>query len=193
MSHFEVIVPRDGEVSLADKQCPIHELQDSWFTDELDLVYTRGKVDITALKEKILSLPAEMWDDENQEGNVKLKRPSHDAWGIKKIVFTFCDDYIMKVLDLPWSRNEEWKNLLSPIYSAIGVDENRIIRSLLASMPPGMTIPVHHDTGYWVKHAHRIHVKCLIQLLTNNTFIFYSFSCVKNRYQSLRAILKLIS
>jgi hypothetical protein len=28
----------------------------------------------------------------------------------------------------------------------------------LASMPPGATIPVHHDTGEWVKHTHRIHV-----------------------------------
>jgi len=25
-------------------------------------------------------------------------------------------------------------------------------------MPPDMEIPVHHDTGLWVKHTHRIHV-----------------------------------
>eukprot|EP01034_Spumella_vulgaris_P031548 gene31548-38965_t len=25
-------------------------------------------------------------------------------------------------------------------------------------MPPGVSIPVHHDTGHWVKHCHRIHV-----------------------------------
>lgn len=25
-------------------------------------------------------------------------------------------------------------------------------------MPPGCIIPVHHDTGYWVKHTHRLHV-----------------------------------
>ena len=25
-------------------------------------------------------------------------------------------------------------------------------------MPPGVKIPVHHDTGYWVKYTHRVHV-----------------------------------
>ena len=75
-----------------------------------------------------------------------------------QIVFTFCDDFMMKIFDLPWSHQPQWKELLSPIYQAIGVDEGRIVRSLLASMGPGISIPVHHDTGYWVKHTHRIHV-----------------------------------
>ena len=63
-----------------------------------------------------------------------------------------------KVLEFPWSRSEEWRKHLLPIYESIGVSEDKVIRSLLASMPPGMTIPVHHDTGYWVKHTHRVHV-----------------------------------
>ena len=25
-------------------------------------------------------------------------------------------------------------------------------------MPPGATIPVHHDTGLWVARTHRVHV-----------------------------------
>ena len=33
-----------------------------------------------------------------------------------------------------------------------------MVRCLLASMPPGCVIPVHHDTGHWVKHSHRVHV-----------------------------------
>lgn len=44
-----------------------------------------------------------------------------------------------------------------PIYEAIGVKEHQVVRSLFASMPPNMSIPVHHDTGYWVKHTHRCH------------------------------------
>ena len=44
------------------------------------------------------------------------------------------------------------------MYESIGVDEKKVVRSLLASMPPGMKIPVHHDTGYWVKYVHRIHI-----------------------------------
>jgi hypothetical protein len=66
----------------------------------------------------------------------------------------------MKVVDLPWSQLDEWKVLLAPIYAAVGITnpEKQVVRSLLASMPPSMSIPVHHDTGFWVKHTHRCHV-----------------------------------
>lgn len=158
MSCFEAFAPPPGEVLLADKLTPLHEWEDKAAAEKKELVFLRGTIDIAPFKEKIKNLPPEMWNDEEQEGNVKLKRPSHDAWGIKKIVFNFCDDFIMKVLDLPYSRSTEWKPFLSNIYAAIGISESRVIRSLLASMPPEMEIPVHHDTGYWVKHAHRIHV-----------------------------------
>lgn len=33
-----------------------------------------------------------------------------------------------------------------------------MVRCLLASMPPECVIPVHHDTGHWVQHTHRVHV-----------------------------------
>lgn len=33
-----------------------------------------------------------------------------------------------------------------------------MVRSLLARMPPGAKIPVHHDTGYWVRYTHRCHL-----------------------------------
>jgi hypothetical protein len=96
-----------------------------------------------------------MWDDDSQDGNVKLMRPAHDRWGIKKIVFTFCDDFLLKVLDLPWASDPAWQPHLDAIYEAIGVDKRKVVRALLASMPPGVDIPVHHDTGHWVKHTHR--------------------------------------
>ena len=68
-----------------------------------------------------------------QTTNALLKRPAHDAWGIKKIVFVFCDDFLQKVLELPWSRQDEWRRHLLPIYQSIGVSEDKIIRSLLVS------------------------------------------------------------
>lgn len=40
----------------------------------------------------------------------------------------------------------------------LGIPEGKVMRCLLASMPPGCVIPVHHDTGLWVQHTHRIHV-----------------------------------
>ena len=123
------------------------------------LALTLAQVDVSAFKKKLLDGGSGIWDDDYHEReNIRLTRPAHDAWGIKKIVFTFCDDYMQKVLDLPFSRSDEWREHLLPIYNAIGVSENRIVRSLLALMPPGVKIPVHHDTGYWVKHTHRVHV-----------------------------------
>ena len=148
-AHF----PPQGIVDLKEKQQPVCETAPPFHAD---YAFTRAVVDVSALKSKLLSLPPELWEDEKQqEGNVKLHRPAHDAWGIKKIVFTFCDDFLLKVFDLPWSQAEEWRRHLLPIYAAVGVDESKVVRSLLASMPPGMSIPVHHDTGYWVKHTHR--------------------------------------
>lgn len=150
-----MIVPPIGEVHLSEKLTPICdrcELHNEFYA------FTRATVDISKFKEKLQTLPPKIWTDENQTGNVQLIRPAHDKWGIKKIVFTFCDDFLQKVYDLPWSRDEEWRQHLLPIYNAIGIDESRVVRCLLASMPPNMSIPVHHDTGYWVKHTHRLHV-----------------------------------
>ena len=140
---------------MADKQTPVCSRLPPY--DE-HYAFLRARIDITPFQKKVSSLPAEMWEDDFQEGNVKLTRPAHDKWGIKKIVFTFCDDFLLKVIDLPWSRDEAWRACLLPIYAAIGVEESQIVRSLLASMPPNLSIPIHHDTGHWVKHTHRIHV-----------------------------------
>ena len=148
-------IPVRGTVSLNHKKTPVFS-RDA--VPEYPLIVTRADIDISKFKQKLLDMPQEMWDDENQEGNVKIIRPAHDKWGIKKIIFTFCDDFMMKVLDLPWSMDESWSSLLLPIYDAINVDQSKVVRCLLASMPPGVTIPVHHDTGEWVKYTHRIHV-----------------------------------
>lgn len=63
---------------------------------------------------------------------MQITRPAHDAWGIKKIIFTFCDDFLLKVVELPWSREERWRRHLLSIYEAIGVQESKVVRSLLA-------------------------------------------------------------
>ena len=164
-----IVVPPYGTIDLTDKLVPICNIfpakcqnitpvasKYSSIEEAPPLCVTRAQIDVTAFKEHLLNLPAQMWDDASQEeGNVKLMRPAHDKWGIKKIVFTFCDDFLLKVLDLPWSTDPAWQPHLDAIYESIGVDKRKVVRSLLASMPPGVDIPVHHDTGHWVKHTHR--------------------------------------
>jgi hypothetical protein len=148
-------IPPDGLVTLKEKKDPICDKRDNF---QSYYAVTRGQVDVTEFKNYLLSLPSHIWEDKNQQGNVNLVRPAHDKWGIKKIIFTFCDDFLQKIFDLPWSRHENWKKHLLPIYQTIGIHENQVVRSLLAAMPPGSSIPVHHDTGYWVKNTHRLHV-----------------------------------
>jgi hypothetical protein len=149
------VVPPEGKIELTEKLKPICESSPPY---KSYYAVTRAEVDIKPWKDMLNSLPDGFWQDENQVGNVKLIRPAHDAWGIQKIMFTFCDDFLQKVLDLPYSQSPEWRPLLMSVYKAMGIDENKVVRSLLARMPAGVKIPVHHDTGFWVQHTHRCHL-----------------------------------
>lgn len=167
------MIPVSGEVRLTDKQSPVCGRAE--FDEQY--AYLRATVDTSAFKAKLLSLPSTAWDDAHQEGNARITRPAHDAWGIRKIVFVFCDDFLLKVLDLPWSKLDDWREHLLPIYHSIGVDESKVVRCLLASMPPGMSIPVHHDTGYWVKHTHRVHVP----IITDSKLVHFNVGPTEDR------------
>lgn len=104
MSEFNkttVITPQMGTILLSNKLIPTAERTEVLAARATDsepqhepLCVIRGYVDITAFKNKLLSLSNDMWEDDVQhsEGNVKIVRPAHDAWGVKKIIFTFCDD-----------------------------------------------------------------------------------------------------
>eukprot|EP01050_Picozoa_sp_SAG11_P003166 SAG11_NODE_173_length_13507_cov_10.489931_8_plen_80_part_00 len=56
------------------------------------------------------------------------------------------------------------------ILDTLGVQEDRLIRCLLAAMPPGQHIPTHHDTGIWVPRCHRLHVP----LVTDPSKVLFS-------------------
>lgn len=95
---------------------------------------------------------------------------THLNYHILQIIFKFCDDFLMKVITLPYAEQEDWKELLQPVYNALGkcyyfhsthnhtyvswttllllgVTEDRVVRCLLARMPANVQIPIHHDTG----------------------------------------------
>jgi len=116
------------------------------------------------LKKKKVHSPANLWDEVNAAiNNVHVIRPSHDAWGIKKIVLMFCDDFLQTVYEMPWwHKNLEMKKAIQPILDKLNVEPNRLVRMLFAALPPGVTIPVHHDTGAWVKYTHRVHVPIVV-------------------------------
>lgn len=149
------VIPLPGIIPLTQKTRPTCEIPQE---EGVPYVVTRGMVSVEPWKQKFSKLSEEFWDDEHQVGNVKLTRPAHDAWGIQKIVFVFCDDFLQRIYDLPFSNDPEWKPLLDEIYSIMNVDPKKVVRCLLARMPSGVKIPVHHDTGYWVRKTHRCHV-----------------------------------
>jgi hypothetical protein len=132
--------------------------------DEDMLLLNAGKKAKQSSKaEKVYSL-TNLWDETNASiNNVAVVRPSHDAWGIKKVVLMFCDDFLSDVFEMPWWHlREDIRQAVQPILDTLHVQPNRIVRMLLAALPPGVTIPVHHDTGEWVRHSHRVHVPVLV-------------------------------
>jgi hypothetical protein len=45
----------------------------------------------------------------------------------------------------------------------LNVQASRMVRLLLASLPPGVTIPVHEDSDTWVGKTHRVHVPIIVE------------------------------
>lgn len=180
-----------GPILLEDKQRPTCLLMSNTETDgaeekkEKEVLHnptcftTRGVVDVSQLQDLVRegysqsysltpnddqsspASPTNYWDPRNAaENNVAITRPSHDEWGVGKIVLLFCDDFATRIYQLPWWKNFEQS--LQPIFDVCLPPGACLIRLLLASMPPGVTIPVHHDTGEWVKGTHRVHVPILV-------------------------------
>lgn len=142
---------------------------------------TRGFVDVSKIQDMVREgfdqdyrkldklpeqSPTNFWDPRNAaKGNVTLTRPSHDAWGIGKIVLKFSDDFLTRVYQFPWYKDfeEAIQPIVDVLFAQHGPNQKGlVVRALLASLPPGSTIPVHHDSGEWVKTTHRVHVPILV-------------------------------
>lgn len=79
----------------------------------------------------------------------------YDYW---KPNFARCVPFRLRSLP-PLERGKIWLGqALQPVLDTLGIPEGKMIRCLLASMPSGCVIPVHHDTGHWVQYTHRVHV-----------------------------------
>jgi hypothetical protein len=129
--------------------------------------YTNPKALQKAKSSHVVPPPeTNLWNTINaKKNNVHITRPSHDAWGIQKIILMFCDDFLQTVYEMPYFHSAKYKHVrdaMQPIIDVLDIHPNQIVRMLFASLPPGVTIPVHHDTGEWVKHTHRVHVPIIV-------------------------------
>ena len=155
---LEGAADRGTSISLKTKILPTEE----WWTPEHSYIpwcASYGPVDIAPLLARIASEDAGVWEDAAQVSNVVIKRAMHDRLGVRKIIFTFCDDLLKTVYRLPWW--DTWGDVLRPIFEALGIRPEKVVRCLLARLPPDYTIKVHHDTGRWTTKAHRVHVPIL--------------------------------
>ena len=144
-----------GHVNVTKLQALVREGYNDAFPTE-----PRADEESKALLQKIPVSKTNYWDPRNAASkNVAITRPSHDAWGIKKIVLYFCDDFTTRIYQLPWWK--DFEEALQPILDLLPKNY-RMVRMLFASLPPGVTIPVHHDTGEWVKATHRVHVPVIV-------------------------------
>lgn len=160
------IEPPAGRVAWADKVTPVEERVGA--TSGAPYIFSRGFCDVNELATRLLATD-EIWSSEYAKlCNVELVRPSHDAWGIRKLCFVFCDDFLQRAYRLPLWADPEWRRLLDRIFLTSGVRPEQVVRCLLASMPPRTVIPAHHDSGYWVSRTHRLH--CAI--VTNDRVVF---------------------
>jgi hypothetical protein len=77
--------PPEGQVLLAHKHSPVHELPETLW-GQIPLCRSRGRVPVAGLKRKLEAGGSALWaEEEAARSNVALTRPSHDAWGIKKV------------------------------------------------------------------------------------------------------------
>ncbi|KAG7401102.1 hypothetical protein PHYBOEH_002985 [Phytophthora boehmeriae] len=144
------------QVPLEHKKVPLQELPLDVAKDLAMVVPVQTNIDISLLQKRILDEGRALWDPKTQVENVPVRRAGHDTWGIGKVVFVFCDDYLQKVFNFPYFHS--WQKELAPIFEQINIPVGRVVRCILASMPPGADIPVHHDTGSWVHFTHRMHI-----------------------------------
>lgn len=185
----------EGEIPLLYKTRPLNLDRGPPPSDFVPCWSIRGHADISALQALVLTGynrkykldvskedaddkmtksegPTNFWDPLTAASlNVPIRRPSHDAWGIPKIVLLFCDDFCQDCYELPWW----WQDYglaaaIQPVLDVLQITASRVVRLLLASLPTGSTIPVHHDTGEWVKYTHRVHVPVLVKNVSNILF-----------------------
>lgn len=103
---------------------PLSELE-PLVADAFSVVVERqAGVDVSALQRRIRAEGEQLWDPSHQTDNVPIQRAGHDKWGIGKVVFVFCDDYISRVYTFPWFH--AWKDELEPVFQQIQIPLERV-------------------------------------------------------------------
>ncbi|MEO7654609.1 MAG: aspartyl/asparaginyl beta-hydroxylase domain-containing protein [Sphingomicrobium sp.] len=128
-----------------------------------------GTVDIAALRTKVLAIPEEVWNAEDQRKPNRFGALDATRHIVFRFVANFCD--WRGIDDRPlW---QDWKPLIDPVLRVatepFGYADGDFPRIMLARMAPGGVIHPHRDENPAAKWPHKIHVP----LLTNPDVVFY--------------------
>jgi hypothetical protein len=128
-----------------------------------------GEVDISEIREEILAIPEEIWDQQNQQKPNKF----HELKDTKHIVFRFVYDLndCTRYFEFPiW---EEWKSKIMPLLNKAvqpyGYEQGIFSRIMLAKLKAGGMIQAHIDGIAAATFPHKIH----IPIQTNEKVSFF--------------------
>lgn len=134
-----------------------------------DSIRRLGRIDIAALRERVLALPEAQWDAENA-----AKPNRFDALdSTRHIVFRFLPNFLdwRNAYDRPLMA--DWRPLLEPVLAQAvapyGYERGDYPRIMLARMAPGGVIQPHRDANPAAKWPHKVH----IPLTTNPDVTFF--------------------
>ena len=129
-----------------------------------------GTVDISRLKEAVLAIPEEVWDQEDARKPNRFETLDKTRHIIFRMVSSSFRDWRDSQDGALWA---EWRALLEPVLEAAtapyGYARAAFPRVMLARMAPGGVIRPHFDSNLAAKWPHKIHVP----LLTNPKVTFF--------------------
>ena len=128
-----------------------------------------GAVEVGPLRDAVLSIPEQVWDQENAEKPNRFEALDRTRHVVFRFVSNFQD----------WRESYErplwaqWRALLEPVMQLAvrpyGYARGAFPRVMLARMAPGGVIKPHRDANPAAKWPHKIHVP----LLTNDKVTFF--------------------
>ncbi len=118
------------------------------------------KINISSIKDHILTIPKNDWNDTDSE------KANYNKDGVLKqtqhIIFKFSNKKQVPItyFDLPvW---DKWKDKLLPVMNEVtqhyGYTNGFYPRVMLAKLPPGAKIPPHIDGNILQNRPHKIHI-----------------------------------
>ena len=93
------LIPTDCPegVPLSQKTVPMHEHPPAVSSTFVPSLTKRAQVDPRPLVDLLASKGQQVWSPELQsQTNVPFTRPAHDRWGVGKVMFIHCDDFLQR-------------------------------------------------------------------------------------------------